>query len=145
MGADLYIGVTETDQAPPPDVLVIKPEPYAAPLLNLVLQHNVHVSGELPEGSKEFSAPTGDIVYGRELSTPEFPEGRQLAINGHVTFDAESVQDAFRKLPGILKTMKPLLADAARKKRRRELLTAGAVSPNGDITVNGQQFNLRRL
>ena len=135
----------ETDQAPQPDILVIKPEPYSAPILGLVLQHNVHVSGELPEGAKGFSAPTGPITYGREIATREFPEGRELVIEGNVAFDADDVQDAFRKLPEILNVMRPLLADAARKKRRRDLMTPGPVSVNGDVMVNGQQFNMRRM
>ena len=113
---------------------------YSNPGRQLILMENVTVAGVAPEGFLRFWAPIGPVDYGRD------PRTRRTMVAGNqnwkVPIVADSIAEAFEKLPKLLRAAK----DEIRPKLRKELLApkiiAAGAKPNGQFEFEGKTFRL---
>lgn len=119
---------------------IFRSQQYSCPGKQLILMENVTVAGVAPEGFLRFWAPVGPVDYGRDPRTG----GTMVAGNPNwkVPLKADTVEEAFEKLPDLLRAAK----DEIRPKLRKELLApkiiAAGAKPNGQFEFEGKTFRL---
>ena len=113
---------------------------FSNPGRQCILMENETIAGVAPEGFLRFWAPVGQVVYGRDPRT-----GGQLVAgnpNWKVPIQAETLVEAFEKLPDLLRAAKDEIRNMLRKQLLApKIVTPGAL-PNGQFEFEGKWFKL---